>query len=71
MANQFAAQERKTALAKVLHELHQALESLRIAHHTNHINALSLDLPSEKPLTEAIHSVVQTYQQPQGVKSHE
>lgn len=67
MPHHYAMQERKTALANVLHELHQALEGIRRAHHTNHINALGLDLPSEKPIVETINAVVQTYQQPVGV----
>ena len=69
MPHQFALQERKTALARVLHDIHQAVELLQDAHYINHTHALGLDLPSAKPLTETITAVVQTYQQPQGVVS--
>ncbi len=69
MPHQRAMEERKTALARVLHDLHKALELVQDAHYINHINALGLELPSQKPITEAITSVVQTYQQPAGVAS--
>ena len=56
--------ERKDALARVLHDLHTMLAHLRDAHYHNHVFALGLDLPSEKPLVEQIGACVQTYQQP-------
>ena len=56
--------ERKDALARVLHDLHQMLAHLRDAHYHNHAFELGLELPSEKPLLEQIGACVQTYQQP-------
>lgn len=67
MSNEFALEERRTALARVLHQLHKALELVQAAQYTNHTHALGLDLPLERPITEAIHHVVQTYQKPTGV----
>ena len=54
--------ERRAALARVTHDLHQMLAYLRDAHHNNLAFALGLDLPAEAPLIELIGGCVQTYQ---------
>jgi hypothetical protein len=64
MPRQHHIQERNTAIANVLYDLERAIELVRHAHHLNQVNALGLDLPSEKPLAETITQVVQTYRQP-------
>lgn len=46
--------ERQGALASVTSELYHMLGHLRRAHHDNHIYALGLELPSEKPIVELI-----------------
>jgi hypothetical protein len=66
MPHEHMLHERKTALASVLSDYHKALELLQHAAHTNHINGLGLDLPSQKPITEMITTIVKTYQQPAG-----
>lgn len=50
--------ERRAALARVAHDLHQMLAYLRDAHYNNQTFALGLDLPGEKPLIEAIGACV-------------
>ena len=54
--------ERRDALARVLHDLHQMLAHLRDAHYTNHVHALGLELPSEKPIIAEIGTIVTAYQ---------
>ena len=55
--------ERRAALARVAHDLHQMLAYLRDAHYNNQTFALGLELPGEPPLIEAIGACVKTHQQ--------
>ena len=63
--------ERKAAMGEIVHELYQALCHLRKARHLNHLNALDIDLISERPLVDLINATVQTYQQSNAVPTHQ
>lgn len=47
-------EERREALSRVAHHLHQALHHIRAMQHYNLNDHLELDLPTEAQITEAL-----------------
>jgi hypothetical protein len=60
----FQREEQKRAYVRVVEHLTAALAHLMAACSENHKFALGLDLPPQKPITDAIHQCAHVYKQP-------